>query len=278
VLKTDPPHLFRSARGLDAAAAETAAIDAARELIAEHRDELAALVVEPMMQGAAGMWNHSANFLRALTAMAREAGALVVFDEVAVGFGRTGKMFACEHAGVAPDLMCLGKGITGGYLPLAATLATEAIFDAFLGEPNEYRAFYYGHTYTGNPLAAAAAFANLGIFRDEQVIDRVQARIEQLRDGLARHFGNHPHIADIRQTGLMVGLEMMEDPIQRVSYPAQSFTGARIARAVCQRGVAIRPLGDVIVLMPPLSVAADEVDLLLAATHEGINEITSSTA
>jgi adenosylmethionine-8-amino-7-oxononanoate aminotransferase len=275
VLKTDPPHLFRFRRGMDAAAADEAAIAAARELVAAHRDELAALVVEPLMQGAAGMWNHSARYLAALTAMAREAGALVIFDEVAVGFGRTGRMFACEHAGLAPDLMCLGKGITGGYLPLAATLTSEAVFEAFLGEPHEYRALYYGHTYTGNPLAAAVALANLAIFRDQRVIERIQPRIAELRDGLAREFADHPHVADIRQLGLMVGIEVMQDRVRRIGYSPRALVGARIARAARKRGVAIRPLGDVIVLMPPLSIAADELELLLSATRGALDEVTA---
>ncbi|HTW86586.1 MAG TPA: adenosylmethionine--8-amino-7-oxononanoate transaminase [Candidatus Binataceae bacterium] len=275
VLKVDPPHLFRFQRGMDARAAEAAALAAASDLIVASRGELAALVVEPMMQGAAGMWNHSADYLRALTQLARAAGALVIFDEVAVGFGRTGKMFACEHAGLAPDLMCLGKGITGGYLPLAATLASERIFEAFLGEPHEFRAFYYGHTYTGNPLAAAAALANLGVFRDERVIERIQPLIERMNDGLAQLFGGHPRVADIRQTGLMAGIEVMEDPKSRSAYPSRSLTGARIARAARNRGVAIRPLSDVIVLMPPLSIAPNELDLLLATTRAALDEVTS---
>jgi adenosylmethionine-8-amino-7-oxononanoate aminotransferase len=260
---------------MDAQAAEAAAVAAARDLIAASRDELAALVVEPMMQGAAGMWNHSADYLRALTQLARAAGALVIFDEVAVGFGRTGKMFACEHAALSPDLMCLGKGITGGYLPLAATLASEPIFDAFLGEPHEYRAFYYGHTYTGNPLAASAALANLGLFRDERVIERMQPLIARMNEGLAVLFGGHQHVADIRQTGLMVGIEVMEDPGSRTAYPSRSLTGARIARAARNRGVAIRPLGDVIVMMPPLSITPNELDRLLATTREALDEVTS---
>jgi adenosylmethionine-8-amino-7-oxononanoate aminotransferase len=275
VLKADPPHLFRFHRGMEADAAQAVAIAAARDLIVASRDELAALIVEPMMQGAAGMWNHSADYLRTVTQLAREAGALVIFDEVAVGFGRTGKMFACQHAALSPDLMCLGKGITGGYLPLAATLASEAIFEAFLGEPHEYRTFYYGHTYTGNPLAAAAALANLGIFRDERVIERVQPLIAQMREGLAQRFGAHPRVADLRQVGLMVGIEVMADPKSRTAYPSQALTGARIARAARSRGVAIRPLGDVIVLMPPLSIAPDELDLLLSATREALDEVTA---
>jgi adenosylmethionine---8-amino-7-oxononanoate aminotransferase len=275
VLKTDPPHLFRFHRGMDARAAEAAAIAVARDLIAANGDELAALIVEPLMQGAAGMWNHSADYLRALTQLARAAGALVIFDEVAVGFGRTGKMFASEHAALAPDLMCLGKGITGGYLPLAATLASETIFEAFLGEPHEYRAFYYGHTYTGNPLAAAVALANLGVFRNERVIERVQPLIARLSQGLAQRFAAHPHVGDLRQVGLMVGIEVMEDAKQRVAYPSRSLTAARVARAARKRGVALRPLGDVIVLMPPLSITPDELDLLLAATREALDEVTA---
>jgi adenosylmethionine-8-amino-7-oxononanoate aminotransferase len=259
---------------MDPEAATAAALAGARQLIMEHRDELAALVIEPMVQGAAGMWIHSEEYLRAVSAMAREAGALVIFDEVAVGFGRTGTMFACEHAAVAPDLMCLGKGITGGYLPLAATLATEKLFSAFLGEPDEHRAFYYGHTYTGNPLAAAVALANLRIFNGESVIDRIQPRIAQLHDELGRHFGSHPHVADIRQQGLMVGIEVMDDPMRYKPYDAGLQTGARIARAALEHGIAIRPLGDVVVLMPPLSITPDELHLLLDGTHAALDEVT----
>jgi len=273
-LKIDPPHLFRFGEKMDESAATAAALAAARQVIERHRDDLAAVVIEPMMQGAAGMWDHSAEFLRGIAEMARAAGALIIFDEVAVGFGRTGRMFACEHAGVAPDLMCLGKGITGGYLPLAATLATEEIFSAFLGEPDEYRAFYYGHTYTGNPLAAAVAQANLKIFRDERVIERIQPTIARMADGLARSFGGHPHVSDIRRLGLMVGIEVMEDPARANRYDPKLLLGARIARAARDYEVAIRPLGDVVILMPPLSITDSELDLLIDATRAAIDKIT----
>jgi adenosylmethionine-8-amino-7-oxononanoate transaminase len=274
VIKVDPPHLFKVEKNMDAAAATQAAIVHARRVIEQHRDELAAIVIEPLMQGAAGMWDHSAEFLRGIADAARSAGALIIFDEVAVGFGRTGRMFACEHAGIAPDLMCLGKGITGGYLPLAATLATEEIFSAFLGEPQEYRAFYYGHTYTGNPLAAAVAVANLKIFRDERVIERIEPTIIRLAEGLARRFDGHPHVAEIRRCGLMVGIEVMEDPARMRRYAPKLMTGARIARAARDYNVAIRPLGDVIVLMPPLSITAAETDLLLDAVRAALDKIT----
>ncbi|HUA33370.1 MAG TPA: adenosylmethionine--8-amino-7-oxononanoate transaminase [Candidatus Binataceae bacterium] len=273
-LKVDPPHAFRFYRGMDSAAATAAALEAAREAIMAHRDELAALVIEPLMQGAAGMWAHSAQYLREITAMAREAGALVICDEVATGFGRTGAMFASQLAGVTPDLLCLGKGITGGYLPLAATLATERIFEAFLGEPQEYRAFYYGHTYTGNPLGAAVALASLKVFRDEAVIASIQPRIAQLEAGLDKMFASLAHAADIRRWGLMTGIELMQDRDRGIPFPAANLTGVRVIKEARRHGVIIRPLGDVIILMPPLSIREDELNTLIEVTCNAVVDVT----
>jgi adenosylmethionine---8-amino-7-oxononanoate aminotransferase len=277
-LKVDPPHAYRFYRGMDADEADERALRAAEELIERHREDLAAVVIEPLMQGAAGMWAHSVRFIRGIAELARKAGALVIFDEVATGFGRTGKMFATEHTDIAPDLLCLGKGITGGYLPLAATLSTEQIFSAFLGEPQEFRAFYYGHTYTGNPLAAAVALANLKIFRDECVVDRLQPLISRMKSGMADRFATHPHVADIRQWGTMAGIELMEDPASRRAYPYERLVGAQVAKAARKAGVLMRPLGDVMVFMPPLSITASEIDLLLDATLEAINEVTGAAS
>jgi len=276
-LKIDPPHVYRFYKNMPTDEADDAALRFARELIDRHREELAALVIEPLMQGAAGMWAHSVRFLRGISEIARAAGALVIFDEVATGFGRTGKLLASEHAGISPDLLCLGKGITGGYMPLAATLSTEKIFEAFLGEPEEFRAFYYGHTYTGNPLAAAVAVANLQVFDEECVIERIQPLIGRLSDGLAARFARHRHVADIRQWGLMAGVELVEDRARGRPYPYSRLVGARAARAARKAGVLIRPLGDVIVFMPPLSVAEAEIDLLLDAALQGVNEVTEGT-
>lgn len=269
-LKVDPPHPLRFHGRMTEEAATAQALAAARAVIEEHRGELAALVIEPLMQGAAGMWAHSVEYLRGIVAMAREAGALVICDEVATGFGRTGAMFASERAGVSPDLMCLGKGITGGYLPLAATLATETIFEAFLGEPRDYRAFYYGHTYTGNPLAAAVASANLKLFRDERVIERIQPRIAQLADGLRARCATLGHVADVRQWGLMTGIELMQDPAGRIAFPAERQTGRRVIEQARRRGVIVRPLGDVIILMPPLSIHEAELETLMDVTRDAI--------
>ena len=275
-IKTPPPHLFRFQQRMAPDAADQAALAVAQGIFEQHRNQIAALVIEPLMQGAAGMWSHSAAYLRAMVAMARAAGALVIVDEVATGFGRTGKMFACDHAGVSPDLLCLGKGITGGYLPLAATLTTARVFEAFMGRPEEFRAFYYGHTYTGNPLAAAAAIANLEIFQEEQVIERIQPMIGILRDALEARFARHPKVAEIRQWGLMAGVEIMESPHDRRAFPYSAQTGARIAKAARKAGVMVRPLGDVMVFMPPLSITAAEIDMLVdavfAATREVVKE------
>ncbi len=275
VLKTDPPLVFRLYRGLTAQDALAAALEAARALIERHREEIAALVIEPIVQGAAGMWTHPPEYLRQIVRLAREAGALVIFDEVATGFGRTGKMFACEHAQVTPDLLCLGKGITGGYLPLAATLATERIFNAFLGEPAEFRAFYYGHTYTGNPLAAAVAAANLKLFGDEAIIERIAPRIALLSRALDEEVATAPHVADVRQCGLMVGVELMRDVARGERYDISRQMGTKVARAARNAGVLIRPLGDVVVLMPPLSINEAEIRHLVSAAGEAIRQVVA---
>ena len=276
-LKTDPPHVYRFYKNLTPNEADARALAAVRELIEQHRDEFAALVIEPLMQGAAGMWAHSVGFLSSIVEMVRAAGALVIFDEVATGFGRTGKMFATEHVAAEPDLLCLGKGLTGGYLPLAATLATEKIFEAFLGEPQEFRALYYGHTYTGNPLAAAVAVANLRIFRDERVVERVQSLGHRLNAGLMRRFGSHPHVADIRQWGLMAAVELVEDRQSKRPYQVQRQIGAKATKAARKAGVLMRPLGDVIIFMPPLSITEAEIDMLLDAALLGVNEVTNGS-
>lgn len=276
VIKTDPPHVFRSHRGMSPAAALEQSLALAREIIREAGPELAALVIEPIMQGAAGMWDHPAAYLREIARLARAAGALIIADEVATGFGRTGRMFAVEHAELSPDLMCLGKGITGGYLPLAATLATEEVFAAFLGEPDEFRAFYYGHTYTGNPLATAVARANLEIFEKEAVIERIAPLIEQLARALHERIAPLPHVADVRQAGLMAGVELMRNPERGESYQVAEQVGVRVIKAARRRGVMLRPLGDVIVLMPPLSIGESELDTLLGVTMESIREIVEA--
>jgi adenosylmethionine-8-amino-7-oxononanoate aminotransferase len=274
-VRLTPPHVFRWLRGLPPEAALAAAIDEAERTLAADGERLAALVVEPIVQGAAGMWIHPPAYLRALHALARRHGMLFVADEVATGFGRTGAMFACDLAGITPDLLCLAKGISGGYLPLAATLATEDVFAAFLGRYEDFRAFFHGHTYTGNPLACAVGLASLALFRTERTLEALAPKIARLRERLDAQVAPLPHVGEIRQQGVLVGIELVTDRGARTPYPAAARLGQRVVRAARARGVVIRPLGNVIVLNPPLAITADDVDRLVDVTRDAIAEATS---
>ncbi len=220
------------------------------------------MIVEPLVQGAAGILVQPPGYLRAVRRLCDEHGVLLICDEVATGFGRTGTMFACEQEEVAPDLLCLGKGLTGGYLPLAATLATERIYEGFLGAPEEQRTFFHGHTYTGNPLACAAALANLDVFESERTIERLQPKIGLLGERL-REIEAMPEVAEVRHRGFMVGIDLgAHDPALRM--------GHRVTLAARERGAIVRPLGDTVVLVPPLSISAAELTQLLDIVAESI--------
>jgi adenosylmethionine-8-amino-7-oxononanoate aminotransferase len=273
-VRLTPPHVFRWHRGMDPEGALAAALAEAERTVATHGPTLAALIVEPLVQGAAGMWLHPPAYLRRLAELAHRAGALFVADEVATGFGRTGRMFACEHAGVTSDLLCLGKGISGGYLPLAATLATEEVFAAFLGRHEEFRALFHGHTYGGNPLACAVGLASLTVFREERTLERLAPAIARLREGLAAAVAPLPHVGDVRQCGFMVGIELVAERASRAPYPPAARMGQRVVRAARARGIVLRPLGDTIVLMPPLSIAPAELERLVEVAAASIAETT----
>ena len=274
VLRLTPPHVFRYYQGMKDHDALNAAIKEAEKKLSERKNSLAALVMEPLMQGAAGMWAQPVGYVQALNEICRRNGILLILDEVATGFGRTGKMFACEHAGMAPDILCLAKGITGGYLPLAATLTSEEIFSAFLGEYKEFKTFFHGHTYTGNPLGCAVALANLEIFERENTIANMQPRIAYLRQRLNERFVPLPHVSDVRQWGYMVGIELVEDKASRKNFPPEARVGYKVVLEARKRSVMIRPLGDVIVLMPPLSITDEELTALLEVVYDSIGEVT----
>lgn len=276
VLRLTPPHLFRWRDGMTDEAACAAAIDEARIKLRAHGHELAALIVEPLVQGAAGMWMHPPEYLAELAKLAREVGTLLICDEVATGFGRTGTFFACEQASVTPDLLCVGKGITGGYLPLAATFASEALFATFLAPYEDFVAFFHGHTYTGNPLACAAGLASLDVFEQEQTMTHVQGLARVLGEKLEREIAPLAHVGDVRRRGLMTGIELVQDRATRTPYATVARIGHRVCDAVRKHGVILRPLGPVIVLMPPLSLRMDELDLLVSATAKAIREVTEA--
>jgi adenosylmethionine-8-amino-7-oxononanoate aminotransferase len=239
-----------------------------------HHSEVAAFVLEPIVQGAGGMIVFPRGYLKEARFLCNKYHILMIADEVATGFGRTGKMFACEHEKVSPDLMAISKGISGGYLPLAATLTTEGIYRAFLGGVQELKTFYHGHSYTGNPLACRAALASLELFKKERILKALSSKIQFLRKELER-FYQIPATGDIRQKGLMVGIELVADRKKKTPFPTEAKVGPKIVLEARKRGVIIRPLGDVMVLMPPLSITKEELKRLTQVVFDSIKAVLS---
>lgn len=267
------PYRYRdSYTGTEAGYAEHCARRVEQALRRHHR-RIAALIVEPLVQGAAGMLTHPRGYLRRLRQLTRRYGVYLIADEVATGFGRTGKMFACEAEGVRPDFLCLAKGLTGGYLPLSATLTTEEVYRTFLGEYGEFKAFFHGHTYTANPLACAAALASLDVFIKRRTLAGLAGKIRLLREGLERIYALES-VGDVRQVGLMAGIELVADRATKAAYPLTQKRGTRVCLAARCQGVMLRPLGNVIVLMPPLSIRPAELRHLLRVVERSIREVT----
>jgi len=241
------------------------------QTLREGAGEAAGVILEPLMQGAGGMHPAPSGFLRKLRELCNELDILLIADEVAVGFGRTGKLFACEHENVIPDLMAMAKGISGGYLPLAATAMREKVYDAFLGEHREMKTFFHGHTYTGNPLACAAASASLKLLLGN-VLPELPAKIDVFSDALSQ-LEKLPNVGDVRRVGLMTGIELVADPHTNAPYDVDLRMGHRVTLAARERGAIIRPLGDTVVLMPPLAMTADQLRELVAITGEAIEAV-----
>ena len=229
------------------------------------------------MQGAGGMIAQPPGYLRAVREACNANDVLLIVDEVATGFGRTGTMFACEQEEVVPDLMVVGKGITGGYLPLSAVLAREEVYEAFLGPRESGKTFYHGHTYTGNQVCCAAALANLDVFAEERTLEALQPKIAQLTERL-QAFAPLPHVGEVRQRGFMVGIELVTDRATKARYEPSGAAAQRVMRLARERGVIIRPLDDVVVLMPPLAISTEDLEMLLDVTYESIRIATEGEA
>ncbi|MFY9488715.1 MAG: adenosylmethionine--8-amino-7-oxononanoate transaminase [Solirubrobacterales bacterium] len=242
-------------------------IEAMSAVLAQHGSEVAAVMIEPLVQGAAGMLMQPPGYLKAVRDLCDEHSTLLICDEVATGFGRTGKMFACQHEDVTPDLMCVAKGITGGYLPLAATLARASLYESFLGEHEDFRTFFHGHTYTGNPLACAAALASLDVFEDEQTLEHV-AQLDPLLDELLAPIAEMPRVREIRRRGMMIGIELE-------GFEVADRSGHQVVLEARERGAVLRPLGDVVVLMPPLAISPNQLRELVGITAASINVVVS---
>jgi adenosylmethionine-8-amino-7-oxononanoate aminotransferase len=243
-----------------------------KRVFVENRGRIAGFVIEPLVQGAAGILVHPAGFLACVRELTQAHDVLLIADEVATGFGRTGTMWACEQEDVRPDLLCLSKGITGGYLPLAATLATDEIYKAFLDEPAQGKTFYHGHTYTGNPLACAAALASLELLDKNRVLDNVRHNAELVGRRLAE-LREHPHVGDVRQKGIMAGIELVAEKASQKAFDPAARVGHRVVLAARERGVVLRPLGDVIVLMPAPAMPAELVERLCTVTFAAIDDV-----
>ena len=267
------PYRYRWETGDDPEKVKNESLDTMEKILREHREELAAFVIEPLMQGAAGMIDQPAGYISRARELTRKYNTLLIFDEVATGFGRTGRMFAADHENVTPDIMAVAKGITGGYLPLAATLTTEEIYDAFLGRYEEFKTFFHGHTYTANPLACAAAIANLKIFEEQKTLEKLQPKIRLMTKRFEGFYGLKC-VGDIRQCGTMVGIELVKGKKTKQSFELKEKIGVRVIEQARKKGAILRPLGSVIVLMPPLGMTERELDKLLDITYESIKEVT----
>ena len=264
------PDAYLAEAGESPASCATRAAAALGKLLEQHAGEVCAIIVEPRVQCAGGMRMHDPSYLAHVRELCDAHGVFLIADEIAVGFGRTGPMFASQDSGVMPDLMCLSKGLTGGFLPLSAVLATQDIYDAFLDDSRE-RAFLHSHSYTGNPLACAAALATLDIFEKDDVLVRNQATSAKMA-ALAAGFSEHPQVADVRQAGLIVAFELTCDGDKRTPFPASARIGLRAYRAALARGVVLRPLGDVLYWMPPYCVDDAQLELLAQVTRAAIDE------
>jgi len=271
--KAPSPYCYRCELGKKYPSCNMFCLNAMGKIMQKHHKEIVGLIIEPIVQGAGGMIVSPPGYLKGVRKLCSKYNILMIADEVATGFGRTGKMFACEHEKVSPDILCLAKGITGGYLPLAATITTERIYNVFLGRYRDLKTFFHGHTYTGNQLACAAAIANLEIFKKENTLKKLQKKIEFLKKGLSKT-AEFSHVGDVRQKGFMIGIELVKDKKTKESYSLKEKMGWKVCYKAREKGLIIRPLGNVIVLMPPLSISQQELRRLIQITAEAIREAT----
>ncbi len=268
------PYCYRCPFNLSFPSCGLNCLNALEDIVKKHHKEIIAISMESTIQAAGGMIVMPEGYMKGVREIADRYNLPLILDEVAVGFGRTGKMWGCEHENVKPDIMAISKGITGGYLPLAATLVTDEIYNAFVGDFS--KTFYHGHSYTGNPLGCAAALSCIEIFEEEKVLEKLQPKIEHLKKRL-EEFEELKHVGDIRQKGFMVGIELVKDKKTKEEYPYEERIGFQVIYKARERGVIIRPLGNVIVILPPLSISFDELDKLIDVIKWAIEEVTEKS-
>lgn len=266
------PYCYRCQLGCSRGSCNLACADELGKILEQNADQIAGVVVEPLMQCAGGMIAAPPGYLRKVRDFCDRRGVLLIADEIATGFGRTGRMFACEQENVSPGLMCIGKGLTNGYLPLAVTLATQPIYDAFLGGVAELKTFFHGHTFTGNPLGCAAALASLDVFASERVLELLQPKIQLLSERLGK-MATSAWVGDVRQQGLLAGIELVADKPSKREFPYGLQVGAKVCMAARQHGAILRPLGNTLVLFPPLSISRENLNRLLDIVETSIDQV-----
>lgn len=271
--KAPSPYCYRCPLKLTRSKCGMECVSIFEHIILEHREELCGVIIEPYVQGAGGVIVQPEGFISKVWKITKENNLIFIADEVATGFGRTGTFFACEREKIRPDMICLSKALTGGYLPLAATITTEEIYNAFLGKYEEFKTFFHGHTYTGNPIACSLALANLELFERENLLKAIQEKIKFAERELER-FKDLSHVGDVRQGGLMIGIELVQNKKDKKPYPPESRIGQKVVLKAREKGLIIRPLGDVIVLMPPLAVDMEILKKIFDITFESIYEVT----
>lgn len=267
--KAPAPFCYRCELERELATCAFACLDKMEKIFKTYSNEIAAVILEPLVQAAGGMLVWPEGYLKGVRKLCDRYNVLLIADEVATGFGRTGKMFACEHEAVVPDIMCLSKGITNGYMPLAVTLSTDGIYDAFLGEYSELKTFFHGHSYTGNPLACAAATACIGIFEKENTLEALQPKIKLLEKRLFE-ISELPGVGNVRNKGMMAGIELVKDKKSKTPYPWEDKMGWKVAGKEREKGVLMRPLGNVLVVLPPLSISSDNLNYLMDTIKKSI--------
>ncbi len=273
--KAPSPYCYRCDFGKTFLECSFACLKELENILEKHSDEIASVIIEPIVQAAGGMIVWPEGYLKGIRELCNKYNLLLIADEVATGFGRTGKMFACEYENVVPDIMCLSKGITNGYMPLAVTLSTDEIYNAFLGEFKELKTFFHGHSYTGNPLACAAAIVSIDLFEKEETLKNMQPKIALFEDKL-REIADLPNVGNVRNKGLIAGIELVKDKTTKEPYPWEEKIGWKVAYKAREEGVLIRPLGNVIVIMPPLSISIENLNCLMDVIKGAIIGITTN--
>ncbi len=273
IIRIQGPDCYRCPYGLNCKNCQAQCIESAKESFKKWGDKTAAIVIEPLVQAAAGMKIYSPKYLSELRKLCDEYNVHLIADEIATGYGRTGKMFACDHAGISPDIMCLSKGLTGGYMPMALAVTTKKIFDAFYAPYNEGKAFMHSHTYSGNPLACAAACEVLKILNDENIIENAQKNAIYFNNLIKEKFSTHKNVGDIRSIGLINAIELVEDKTTKKPFDSKLRIGYQIYKEALKKGVILRPLGDVIYFNPPLIIQKDDMDYVVNVAYECMKKI-----